>query len=184
MLLPKMRWWSWTLLSLVVVLGATMIYAFAHRMLEDWEDSRVAAAMEPLVIQELQKLAAESDIVKVFGRFERLSGNGFRHPRAWTLVERIELARVAHFEKGQVRTTIFITGDVGPRDACRISFRRWPDDDVIPKLNNYSGPIYKNNLILYEHTYNAGEDDNIHRAQNEFTLEVWVQKNDATRRMK
>lgn len=176
--LPKMRWWLWLVISLVALLGATMVWSFAHRMLQDWEDSKVAVVMEPLVIQELQKLPASSDVVKVFGRFERLSGSGFRHPRAWPLVDRIELARVAHFEKGQVRTTILIMGDVGPRDACRIIFKRWPDDNVIPKLNNYSGPIYRNNLILYEHTYNASADDPdlIQKAQNEFTLEVWVSK--------
>jgi hypothetical protein len=179
--LPKMRWCLWLLISPVALLSATMIYSFTHRVRQDWEDSKVVAVIEPLVIREFQKLPANSEVLKVFGRFERLSGSGFRHPGAWSLVDRVELGRVAHFEKGQVRTTILIMGDVGPRDACRISFKRWPDEDVIPKLNNYSGPFYKNNLILYEHTYNASVDDPdlVHQAQNEFTLEVWVRKDDA-----
>lgn len=59
--LPKMRWWLWLLISPVTLLSETTIDSFAYRMLQDWEDSKVVAVMEPLVIREAGKLPADAD---------------------------------------------------------------------------------------------------------------------------
>lgn len=171
----------WLLIGLAGLFVAAMIGSMRSNLMQRWEDSEVVSAVEPQVIRQLELLPEDSEPVKVFGRFQRLSGSGFRHPGAWSLVDRIELDRVAHFEKGQVRTTILISGEVEPRDACRFFFTRWQDDATIQRLKNYSGPIYENSRVFYEHTYNVRVNgpESMHKQRNEYTLEVWAYRADA-----
>lgn len=168
----KLSWWAWLLLPLLILVAVWLPILALKSLLMDWKDGRVVAVVEPLLAAEFRRLPADSEIVKVFGPLQSLTGEGFRHPTAWVLVDRIDLERTARFEKGWAQVSIHISGDVTPDDPLRFSFTRWPDDPTMHKPG-FSGPFYEKGQVVYrfENPHAPGGVN-----QMPYTVEVWVTK--------
>lgn len=116
----------------------------------------MVAAMEPRLIREFEALPPDSELVKVFGKFQRLSGSGFQLPGGPTLIDRIEMERVAFFERGQASAKVLLLKWEGPASQIPASqFSLWPNENTL-RQPGFSGPFYEGGQVLYRHESQFG----------------------------
>lgn len=112
--------------------AATLVVVFAIVILgkaaRHAADARLASRIENLVETELR---ADRYLLDTFGSLIELAGCGFVRPRLdAVLVDRLEIARQAHFENGSLDVHIFAPGDRGLYLSCaRVGITRWELSD-------------------------------------------------------
>ena len=117
-----------TIIGLLAVMVAATAGFALKKFLDDRKqakiDGQITADVEALVLEKFQQLGSESEIIRRYGAFESLSGEGWSRPNyLLMLVSSLRMFRRAHFKKAEARVDIVI--QQGPLNA---SFEMAPSE--------------------------------------------------------